>query len=235
MAPSKPKTPTLPPPATPRNRDSSPELGSPSNIIQYNKQTGRPVRKSAGQIKKVAGFVDFEDDEFGPLTTDESEEEVEEDMEARGRSDKKKRVQKRKRSPSPPSPRLEPLIYDQELDELTDNEQDGAFHRNAPKKPPITLQFNVPLGFHGPLFVKLDSTLLQTNKQGTLHEMQPGKSKKVRSSSPQPKQTSVVRHKGFTDLPPEVSAHIGGADETSTNLVLAAEHGLPLRLRAPGR
>jgi hypothetical protein len=211
MAPSKPKTPTLPPPATPRNRDSSPELGSPSNIIQYNKQTGRPVRKSAGQIKKVAGFVDFEDDEFGPLTTDESEEEVEEDMEARGRSDKKKRVQKR------------------------NNEQDGAFHRNAPKKPPITLQFNVPLGFHGPLFVKLDSTLLQTNKQGTLHEMQPGKSKKVRSSSPQPKQTSVVRHKGFTDLPPEVSAHIGGADETSTNLVLAAEHDLPLRLRAPGR
>jgi hypothetical protein len=222
MAPPKPKTPVLPPPA-PRSQDKSPEVGSPSKITQYNKQTGRPVRKSAGKIKKVAGFVDFEDDEFGPLTTDESEEEVdEEDIGPRGRSDKKKRVQKRKRSPSPPSPRLEPLIYDQELDELTDNEEGGAFHRHTPKKPPITLQFNVPLGFHGPLFVKLDGTLLQTNEQGTLHEMRPGKTKKVRTSSPQLHQTSVVRHKGFTDLPPEVSAHAEGAYETCTNGVLAA-------------
>jgi hypothetical protein len=135
MAPPKPKTPTLLPPATPRTRDSSPELGSPSKITQYNKQTGRPVRKSAGKIKKVAGFVDFEDDEFGPLTTDgsEDEDEEEEEMDARGRSDKKKRVTKRKRSPSPPSPRLEPLVYEQELEELTDNEEGGAFHRHTPK------------------------------------------------------------------------------------------------------
>jgi hypothetical protein len=177
-------------------------------MTQYNKQTGRPVRKSAGKIKKVAGFVDFEDDEFGPLTTDGSEDEEDEEMEGRGRSDKKKRLSKRKRSPSPPSPRLEPVIYDQELDELTDNEEGGAFHRNTPKKSPITLQFNVPLGFHGPLFVKLDSTLLQTNKQGALHEMQPGKSKKARTSSPQPKQRSEIRRKGFTDLPPEVSTYV---------------------------
>ncbi|EDU41577.1 hypothetical protein L13192_00356 [Pyrenophora tritici-repentis] len=207
--PSKGKMPIAPPPATP-DRQSSPELGSPSRITSYNKKTGRPVRKSAGKIQKVAGYVDFEDDEFGPLTTDESEEEEEDDMEPRGRADKgknkNKRMTKRKRSPSPPSPHLEPLLYDQELDELTDNEEGGAFHRHTPKKPPMTLQFNVPLGFHGPLFVKIDSSMLQTNEAGKLHEMQPGKSKKVctKSRQSQPDKVLAARPKGFTDLPAEL-------------------------------
>jgi hypothetical protein len=103
-----PKTPSLPPPSTP-TRDSSPELGSPSKITQYNKSTGRPIRKSAGRVKKVAGYVDsgmLEEEEFEPLTSDSSGDE-EDDMTPRGRANKK---QKRKRSPSPPSPRLEPMI-----------------------------------------------------------------------------------------------------------------------------
>ncbi|KAF1836349.1 hypothetical protein BDW02DRAFT_646170 [Decorospora gaudefroyi] len=206
MAPPKHKTPTPPPPTSARDPDTSPELGSPSKMTQYNKQTGRPVRKSAGKIKKVEGYVDFEDDEFGPLTSDLSEEEDDEELEPRRFADKKKlqRGLKRKRSPSPPSPRLEPVIYQQELGELTDDEEGGAFHRHNPKKPAVTLQFNVPLGFHGPLFVKLDSTLLQTNEQDTLREMQPDKSKKAPAASPQPKHAPVVRRKGFTDLPPEL-------------------------------
>ncbi|KAF1942473.1 hypothetical protein EJ02DRAFT_454170 [Clathrospora elynae] len=208
------KPPTLPPPTTPQVRKSSPELsspelGSPSKITQYNKQTGRPIRKSAGKVKRVAGYVDIEDEDFGPLTSDDESDdadEAEDEMESRGRADKKKKRElKRKRSPSPPSPHLAPIIYNQELDELTDNEDGGAFHRRTPKKPPITLQFNVPLGFHGPLFVKLDSALLQKNEQGVPHEMQPGKMKKARTASPGLTQTVVqARHKGFTDLPPEL-------------------------------
>ncbi|KAG9389049.1 hypothetical protein A1F94_001942 [Pyrenophora tritici-repentis] len=141
--PSKGKMPIAPPPATP-DRQSSPELGSPSRITSYNKKTGRPVRKSAGKIQK--------------------------------------------------------------LDELTDNEEGGAFHRHTPKKPPMTLQFNVPLGFHGPLFVKIDSSMLQTNEAGKLHEMQPGKSKKVctKSRQSQPDKVLAARPKGFTDLPAEL-------------------------------
>ena len=203
------KTPSLPPLTIPKSRDSSPELGSPSKITQYNQKTGRPVRKSAGKIQKVAGYVDFEDADFDALTESElselSDEEEEDDMDPRSRSDKKKKgALKRKRSPSPPSPRLEPVVYRQELDDLTDNEDAGAFHRSAPKKPPMTLQFNVPLGFHGPLFVKLDSTILQTNEQGKLHEMQPGKSNKSRVTGPQPAGKSAVHSVGFTDLPPEL-------------------------------
>lgn len=211
---SNPPPPASSPPASPHSRDTSPELGSPSRITQYNQKTGRPVRKSAGKIKKVAGYVDFEDAEFDALTDSElselSELDDEDDMDPLSLSGKKKKKKnkkgalKRKRSPSPPSPHLEPVINNQELDDLTDNEEGGAFHRNDPKKPPMTLQFNVPLGFHGPLFVKLDSTLLHINQQGKLHEMQPGKSKKLCTVSPEQVGTTAVRPKGFTDLPGEL-------------------------------
>jgi hypothetical protein len=198
------QTPVLPPPSTPE-RDSSPELGSPSKLTQYNKKTGRPIRKSAGKVKKVAGYVDsgiLEEEGYEP-STDEASDDEEEEMEKRRRADKL--IRKRKRSPSPPSPRLDPVIYDQELDQLTDNETSGAFHRSTPKKPPVTLQFNVPLGFHGPLFVKLDSALLKDNEEGTRHEMRQVQSKKVRTTSTTP-QTGVIAapKRGFLDLPPEL-------------------------------
>jgi len=229
MAPTTtPKTPSLPPPST-ADCDSSPELGSPSKITQYNRSTGRPIRKSAGHVKKVAGYVDsglLEEAEFEPLTSDSSEDEDEDDMTSRGRPHKtKSSKQKRKRSPSPPSPRLEPMIYNQKLDELTDDDTNGSVHRNTPKKAPVsnaclfnargacsdisikqvTLQFNVPLGFHGPLFVKLDSALLKTNEEGVRHEMHQIPSKKARTVSPPPEVSApTVRSKGFTDLPPEL-------------------------------
>jgi hypothetical protein len=194
------KSPLLPPTSTPE-RDSSPELGSPSKIVQYNKKTGRPVRKSAGKAKKAAGYVDssvLEEPDYEPTSSEESEDE---DMEERGRTAKTK--QKRKRTPSPPSPRLEPMIYNQDMDELTDEETGGAFHRNTPQKPPVTLQFNVPLGFHGPLFVKLDSALLKDSEDGVRHDMH--KSKKARAvGSPSKVAAVAVQSKSFTDLPPEL-------------------------------
>jgi hypothetical protein len=200
------KTPIFPQPSSPEH-NSSPELESPSKITQYNKQTGRPIRKSAGKVKKVAGYVDSgilgEELDYEPLTEDESESEDEEEMEKRRHADKMMR--KRKRSPSPPSPRLEPIIYNQELDEPTDDETSEAFHHNTPKKPPVTLQFNVPLGFHGPLFVKLDSTLLKDDKDGARHDMQRFQAKKVRTSASLPKDAiTTARSVGFADLPPEL-------------------------------
>ncbi|KAF2134489.1 hypothetical protein P153DRAFT_380307 [Dothidotthia symphoricarpi CBS 119687] len=205
-----PKLPALSAPIS-KDGSSSPELGSPSKMTQYNKKTGRPIRRSAGKVKKVAGYVDsatleqqleeFEAAEFSPLTSGESEDEDE--MNHRGRADKSRR--KRKRSPSPPSPRLDPIIYDQELDELTDSESNGVFRHQTPKKPPVTLQFNVPLGFHGPLFVKLDSSMLQVNEEGARQDMRKGRAKKARMTTPIPDRTTTQRRRtGFTDLPPEL-------------------------------
>jgi hypothetical protein len=197
------QTPVLLPPSTPE-RDNSPELGSPSNLTQYNKQTGRPIRKSAGKVKRVAEYVDssiLKEEGYEPSTDEASDDE--EEMNKRRRADKLN--QKRKRSPSPPSPRLEPLIYDQKLDELTDDETGGAFHRSTPKKSPITLQFNVPLGFHGPLFVKLDSALLKESEDGTPYDMRQVQSKKLRAASTPPQTPAIVAPKrGFADLPPEL-------------------------------
>lgn len=197
------KTPTLPP-STPE-RDHSPELGSPSKITQYNKSTGRPIRKSAGKVKKVAGYVDsgiLEGEDYESTTSEAEESEDDEiAMDKRGRAAKKQR--KRKRSPSPPSPRLDPMIYDQELEALTDDETGGAFHRTTPKKPPITLQFNVPLGFHGPLFVKLDPALLKDNEEGVRHDMRRVKKARMDVAIPEPAAVKVAS-RSFTDMPPEI-------------------------------
>jgi len=200
-------TPLLP--STPK-RDHSPELGSPSKITQYNKSTGRPIRRGAGKAKKVAGYVDsriIEEGEFASLTSGESQSESEDehDMDQRGRAGTTKRRAKRKRSPSPPSPRLDPIIYDEEQLPLTDDEDGGSFHRHTPRTPPITLQFNVPLGFHGPLFVKLDSAILKSTEEAAPHDMQPGSAKNVQiTSTHTTPEADRDRPVGFNDLPPEL-------------------------------
>lgn len=178
---------------------TSPELGSPSKITQYNKRTGRPVRRSAGKMKRNAGYVDptvLDEEDFLPYTSqDDSEEDT---SSPRGRTEKHRR--KRKRSPSPPSPHIAPIVYEPQLDELTDHETSGAFHRRTPKKPPVTLRFDVPLGYHGPLFVKLDPTILKTEDDTALTMRQ---SKKTRTEKTKAA-AAPKRWKGFTDLPPEL-------------------------------
>lgn len=200
------------PPKTPAPRDnpitlrssSSPQLGDPIHFTQYNKKTGRPIRKSAGKPKKTLGYVDSSLlDEGDDDTTPTSDSEEEDDMPSRSRGRGNKSKRKRKRSPSPPSPHLEPIIYNQELDDLTDiDELDGELRGDA---KPITMQFNVPLGFHGPLFVKLDSTMLQAGQNDNSHVMQPGVTKRRRlpTADPAPVVTSVER-KGFCYLAPEL-------------------------------
>lgn len=202
------------PPRTPPDRDSSPELGSASKVTSYNKYTGRPIRKSAGKIKKLDGYVSFGDEDVDLPTTDESEEDDEEEdddgdddvMQPRGRTNKRKNkhLSKRKRSPSPPSPHLGPIIYDEEIEEMTDIEGQGAFRRDTQRPLPTTLQFNVPLGFHGPLFVKLDSALMDNNKEGTLHDMKPSKPKRICTALVERTIAAPARRRGFPDLPPEL-------------------------------
>ncbi|KAL6710587.1 hypothetical protein ACN47E_008635 [Coniothyrium glycines] len=214
MAPNAPAAPavTFPAPSTPA-RDSSPELGTPSNITQYNKHTGRPMRRTAGKAKKVAGYVDstlLDDDDLGSSTSELTEEEDDDDdmdMQPRGRSKKTKAKtkSKRKRSPSPPSPQLGPIIYNQEPEKLTDDETGGAFHRRTTKQKPLTLHFNVPLGFHGPLVVKLDSSMLHANEEEKLFDVQGRGAKRARVDSPSPApSTTVTQYKGFLNLPPEL-------------------------------
>lgn len=201
MAANTPKRSNPRPPLLSTQPELSPELGSPSKITQYNKQTGRPVRRSAGKMKPAAGYVDssiLEEEEFVPYASEESEEA---DDTPRGRAGKTRR--KRKRSPSPPSPRLDPIIYNQQLDELTDSETGGAFHRRTPKKPPVTLRFDVPLGYHGPLLVKLDPAILRLGDEDAAHGMR--QLKKSRSGAVRfPAAKDRERRKGFTDLPPEL-------------------------------
>ncbi|KAJ4341249.1 hypothetical protein N0V87_001990 [Didymella glomerata] len=200
MASSTPKNST--PPSNSARQERSPELGSPSKVTQYNKKTGRPVRRSAGKMKPVAGYVDsriLEEEDFIPYTSEDQSEE--EEGTPRGRGDKPKR--KRKRSPSPPSPRLDPIMYKPQLDELTDDEAGGTFHRRTPKKPPVTLRFDVPLGYHGPLLVKLDPAILNLGDEGAPHGMHRSKRNK-RGVSAASATAESERRKGFTDLPPEL-------------------------------
>lgn len=154
-------------------------------------------------MRTVAGYIDssiLEEEDFIPYTSDddESDEDAEASDVPRGRADKTKR--KRKRSPSPSSPHLDPIIYNQQLDELTDDETGGAFHRRTPKKPPVTLRFDVPLGYHGPLLVKLDPAMLRLDDEGTARSMRQSKKRRSESQAPVPQE----RPKGFTDLPPEL-------------------------------
>ncbi|KAJ4991474.1 hypothetical protein SVAN01_03121 [Stagonosporopsis vannaccii] len=180
------------------SHQGSPELGSPSKITQYNKRTGRPVRRSAGRMKPVAGYVDsrvLEEEDFTPFT---SEDESEDDDTGRR---KRLRTRRHKRSPSPASPRLGPIIHKPMLDELTDNETGGAFYRRTPKKPSVTLRFDVPLGYHGPLLVKLDPAILRLEDTDIAHSMH--QSRKSRTKDTQA--VEAFRHRrGFTDLPPEL-------------------------------
>ena len=149
-------------------------------------------------MKPVAGYVDsrvLEEEDFVPSSEGESDDD---ETSSSRRADKTRR--KRKRSPSPPSPHLDPIEYRPQLEELTDDEMSRAVSRRAPKQPSITLRFDVPLGYHGPLLVKLPSNLLKL-EDDTSRTMRQSKKHRL---EPAPADAVQERHKGFTDLPPEL-------------------------------
>ncbi|KAF1979489.1 hypothetical protein BU23DRAFT_98938 [Bimuria novae-zelandiae CBS 107.79] len=176
------------------DRGSSPELGSSSFKTQYSKKTGRPIRKSAGKVKAKAGFVDSK------IIEDEYEEAIDtpsEDDDGHIKPQQKKR--KRKRSPSPEPPPLGDVIRNEDPDELSDAE--GPFQKKS-RLPPVLLQFNIPLGFHGPLQVTLDTSMLGLDKT---YNMRPTPATK-KTSGVSELQSANGRKKpiGFTDLPAEL-------------------------------
>jgi hypothetical protein len=176
-------------------RDSSFELGDQSTVQKYNKQTGRPIRKQK-KTSPGAGFVDS-------AVIEEDNDPIE--LPSEDEDGNLVKPRKRKRSPSPIAPPLDPILYNEDPDEVSDEEAVGNFHRD-PTDTPIVLQFNIPLGFHGPLVVKLDRGLLQA-VDAPAHDMQPGQvQKKARLSTPQPAKT-VVESNGpclITKMPPEI-------------------------------
>ncbi|KAF2711806.1 hypothetical protein K504DRAFT_333623, partial [Pleomassaria siparia CBS 279.74] len=189
--------------------ESSPELGSPSLRQQYNRKTGRPIRRSAGRLSNIVGYVDsgiIEDD--ADLPSEDNDEEVV----------KTKRIKKRRRTPSLTPPPLDKIIYD-ELADLPSDDEDSIHNSAAAAMAPITLQFNVPLGFHGPLVVKLDRSLTMSLEGA--RDMRPRKLRRrnrVVTPKAQPKEQAVSVHKtGFCDLPPElrnkVYRHVLVADD----------------------
>ncbi|KAF2445893.1 hypothetical protein P171DRAFT_329178, partial [Karstenula rhodostoma CBS 690.94] len=192
------------------DRDSSPELGSSNFKTQYSKQTGRPIRRSAGKVKPTAGYVDSK------VIEDEYEEPIEtpsEDDDGNIKSHQHKRKRKRKRSPSPEPPPLDDVIRNDEPDERSEDE--SVFQKKS-KLPPIELQFNVPLGFHGPLVVKLDRSLLLPDMA---YDMRPRRAMKKIRAEPDPQPLDGQKKPlGFADLPAElrnkVYRHLFVTDET---------------------
>ncbi|KAK7183414.1 hypothetical protein PSPO01_10663 [Paraphaeosphaeria sporulosa] len=177
------------------DRDSSPKLGSSNFTTQYSKKTGRPIRRSAGKAKPTDGYVDSK------VIEDEYEEPIETPSEDEDGHIKPTQKRKRKRSPSPEPPPLDDVIRNDEPDERSEDED--PFQKKS-KLPPIELQFNVPLGFHGPLVVKLDRSLLVPD---TAYDMHPGLAmKKIRAGSGVDSQPSDGGKKplGFANLPAEL-------------------------------
>ncbi|KAF2195212.1 hypothetical protein K469DRAFT_545872 [Zopfia rhizophila CBS 207.26] len=180
-----------------RSRESSFELGSPSHRPRYNKRTGRPIRNGAGQKQSLPGYVDSV-----VIEADEPIESCSEDEE--GNPVQPRRPSKRKRTPSPTPPPLEPIIYDEGPDPASEDEANGIFHYN-PSTKPITMQFNIPLGFHGPLILKLDSRLLATT-EGQIYNVEgPRMRRRLEAASVQSQETTPEKDRvGFMTLAPEL-------------------------------
>lgn len=181
-------------------RDNSVELGSPSKTIQYSTKTGRPIRRSAGKAKPKTGFVDskiIEDVTEDPI---ESPSEDEDGIMV-------KAPRKRKRSPSPEPPALQPIIRDEQPDGPSDDEA-GNFQQKIADEHPIVLQFNIPLGFHGPLHVKLDRSMLTTRVEGQAFDM---RARRTKQKLAQPKASATTDSRpgfSFSDFPPEIRNNI---------------------------
>ena len=141
---------------------ASDRASSPIYQAAYSNKTGRPIRKSAGKVKAMDGYVDSKviEDEYDDMLDISSDDD---DLPI-----KVPQKRKRKRSPSPAPPPLERVLQMEQPDHASDS--DSPSPSSKTKLPPIQLQFNVPLGFHGPLYVKIDRSMLGLDK---VHEMRP--------------------------------------------------------------
>lgn len=181
-------------PRNTKHRDSSPEIP----LQQYTKQ-GRPVRRTAGKKEKVSGYVDsaiIDADDDEPLEVPSEDED--------GEIIKYVRNKKRKRSPSPIPPPLDQVHYNEEPDAPSDDETKSVVRRTASDKP-VHLTFNIPLGYHGPMTVKLTPGILHS-AEGARHDMEtrPASKKKTKALPPPQDAVTNAKSEGFGRLPPEI-------------------------------
>lgn len=168
-----------------KQRQKSEELGDDAFMVRYNSRTGRPIRTSAGKKSANPDYVnpdeailqltespddslDGLDAVFGAGSDVEPDEDSDNEM-----PPKQKSTRKRARTPTPPPspspPPLSPSIHDEievsarargEVELETDEESSGLPATEVSAEAGITLTFNIPPGFQGPLVVKLDTSSL---------------------------------------------------------------------------
>ncbi|KAF2742716.1 hypothetical protein M011DRAFT_412088, partial [Sporormia fimetaria CBS 119925] len=203
-------------PPRPARSPCHPRMPSNTDIQPRQNKRSRPVRRTAGKKKSDPVFVDTttadlgDDEAIEAADTSSSDEGPTTPIAAR--SKKRKQKKRRTSSPFPVAPPLDPIIYNEDADEPSDSEQ---FKRKS-DNPAVTLQFNVPLGYHGPLEVKLNSSQLSAlsaslcaPSSGTL---------------PSPTTDLINRQTGFLKLPAELR-------NTVYELVFIAD--APLDIRHP--
>ncbi len=148
--------------------EASEELRSSGLVPKYNQRTGRPVRTTAGRRSLDPNYMDTTEVIKGE-ESDDSDDLLDDDDDVSKK--KRKKLQeisrKRKRMLSPPPPSLSDVASDA----FVSRENSPAFSVGTPAETssimaqptmePINLTFNIPLGFHGPLRVQIEPSLLQ--------------------------------------------------------------------------
>lgn len=137
-------------------------------VTKYNQRTGRPLRTTAGRKSLDPGYMDTTKVINGE-DSDNSDDFLDDDEDVSNKKRKKLHglSRKRKRMFSPPPPSLSDVTSDAfvsrenspEFSVGTSGETTSTMAN--PTIEPINLTFNIPLGFHGPLRVQIDSSLLQ--------------------------------------------------------------------------
>lgn len=173
---------------TKRPRRASPELGHDDDKAKVNKATGRPIRSGAGSKKTQPGYVDSV-----VIEEDMPVESCSEDDEGNPRQSR--RTRKRKRAPSPTPPPLDPIIYETEAGALSDDESTEMLRLRRSTQP-MTLVLNIPLGFHGPLHIRIDHTGLTSTR--------PVPETTATGSRLQGPSSQPATNIGFKALPPEI-------------------------------
>jgi hypothetical protein len=177
----------------------SPEQASPIHKTTNSNRTNQPVRKSAGKLKAKDSYVGSKTIDHG-LDDEYEDEDMSETPSEDGDSRVKLRQKrKRKRSPSPtPPPPLDRVVQVEGPDELSDIE-DTLRRKSNP--PPVRLQFNIPLGFHGPLYVTIDRSMLGLDKA---YDMRSRRAIKAPGHASNTQLVQKKKPRSFTDYPPEL-------------------------------
>jgi hypothetical protein len=157
-----------------------PELQVSKELVpKYNQRTGRPVRTTAGRRSLDPSYMDTTEVINGEENEDSDDflDDDEEDVSTKKRKKLQRLSRKRQRMLSPPPPSLSDIPSDAFLSRENSPEfsigtpGEITSTMTEPKIEPINLTFNIPLGFHGPLRVQIDSSLLQQlNKHTKLEQ-----------------------------------------------------------------